>query len=165
MKAFLVTNPKGGSGKSTLSTNLAGYFANRGDDVMLGDIDRQQSSREWLAQRPFAARHIDTWEIDPDKIARPPKGSSHVVIDTPAGLAGKMLERVLKLSARVIIPVQPSIFDMWATRHFIQLLMAEKAIRKGNADVALIGMRVDPRTRAAQELENFFGSLGLPVLT
>jgi chromosome partitioning protein len=89
MKAFLVTNAKGGSGKSTLSTNLAGYFANRRDDVMLGDIDRQKPSREWLAQRPFAARHIDTWEIGPDKIARLPKGSSHVVIDTPAGLAGK----------------------------------------------------------------------------
>ena len=45
MKAFLVANPKGGSGKSTLSTNLAGYFASEGKDVMLGDIDRQQSSK------------------------------------------------------------------------------------------------------------------------
>lgn len=165
MKAFLVANPKGGSGKSTLSTNLAGYFASRGDDVMLGDIDPQQSSREWLALRPFAARHIDTWEIGSDKIARPPKGSTHVVIDTPAGLCGKLLERALKLSARVIIPVQPSMFDMLATRRFIQTLLAEKAIRKGKADVAVIGMRVDPRTRAAGELESFFATLDLPVLT
>lgn len=165
MKAFLVANPKGGSGKSTLSTNLAGYFASRGDDVMLGDIDCQQSSMEWLAMRPFAARHISTWEIGPDNIARPPKDSTHAVIDTPAGLCGKMLERVLKLSARVIIPVQPSIFDMLATRHFIQALLAEKTIRKGKVDVALIGMRVDPRTRAAGELESFFATLDLPVLT
>jgi chromosome partitioning protein len=76
-----------------------------------------------------------------------------------------MLQRVIKQSARVLIPVQPSIFDMWATRQFVKVLLAEKAIRKGNADVALVGMRVDPRTRAAQELEHFFGSLGLPVLT
>jgi len=70
MKAFLVANPKGGSGKSTLATNLAGYFANKGEEVMLGDIDRQQSSREWLAIRPFALPTIDTWEVGEDKISR-----------------------------------------------------------------------------------------------
>ena len=164
MKAFLVANPKGGSGKSTLATNLAGYFASRGREVMLGDIDRQQSSREWLAARPFALPTIDTWEIGPDDIARPPKGTSHVVLDTPAGLHGKMLDRVLKLSSRVIVPVQPSMFDMLATRRFLEALLAEKAVRKGKADVAVIGMRVDARTRAAGELERFFATFELPVL-
>ena len=164
MKAFLVANPKGGSGKSTLATNLAGYFASQGHDVMLGDIDRQQSSREWLAMRPFELPTIDTWEIGPDDIARPPKGTSHVVLDTPAGLHGKMLEKVLKLSTRVIVPVQPSMFDMLATRHFLTELLSEKAVRKGKADVAVIGMRVDARTRAAAELEKFFATFDLPVL-
>lgn len=164
MKAFLVANPKGGSGKSTLATNLAGYFASKGGDVMLGDIDRQQSSREWLAIRPFELPTIETWEIGPDKIARPPKGTSHVVLDTPAGLHGKMLDRVLKLSSRIIVPVQPSMFDMLATRHFLTELLAEKAVRKGKADVAVIGMRVDARTRAAGELEKFFAGFDLPVL-
>jgi chromosome partitioning protein len=164
MKAFLVANPKGGSGKSTLATNLAGYFANQGGDVMLGDIDRQQSSREWLAIRPFELPTIETWEIGPDNIARPPKGTSHVVLDTPAGLHGKMLDKVLKLSSRVIVPVQPSMFDMLATRHFLEALLAEKAVRKGKADVAVIGMRVDARTRAAGELEKFFATFDLPVL-
>lgn len=165
MKAFLVANPKGGSGKSTLATNLAGYFASKRHDVMLGDIDRQQSSREWLAMRPFALPSIDTWEIGHDNIARPPKGTSHVVLDTPAGLRGKLLEKVLKLSTRVIVPVQPSMFDMLATRHFLTELLSEKAVRKGKADVAVIGMRVDARTRAAAELERFFATFDLPVLT
>lgn len=164
MKAFLVANPKGGSGKSTLATNLAGYFANQGADVMLGDIDRQQSSREWLAIRPFELPTIETWDIGPDHIARPPKGTSHVVLDTPAGLHGKMLDKVLKLSSRVIVPVQPSLFDMLATRHFLEALLAEKAVRKGKADVAVVGMRVDARTRAAGELEKFFAGFDLPVL-
>lgn len=164
MKAFLVANPKGGSGKSTLATNLAGYFANQGCEVMLGDIDRQQSSREWLGIRPFELPTIDTWEVGHDNIARPPKGTSHVVLDTPAGLHGKMLERVLKLSTRVIVPVQPSLFDMLATRHFLAELLSEKAVRKGKADVAVIGMRVDARTRAAGELERFFATFDLPVL-
>ena len=164
MKAFLVANPKGGSGKSTLATNLAGYFASQRHEVMLGDIDRQQSSREWLSIRPFELPSIDTWDIGHDNIARPPKGTTHVVLDTPAGLHGKMLEKVLKLSTRVIVPVQPSMFDMLATRHFLTELLSEKAVRKGKADVAVIGMRVDARTRAAGELERFFATFDLPVL-
>ncbi len=165
MKAFLVANPKGGSGKSTLATNLAGYFANQHRSVMLGDTDRQQSSRDWLTLRPPECPAIQTWDIDHEHIARPPKGVSHVVLDTPAGLHGKMLDKVLKLSARVIVPVQPSTFDMLATRRFLDQLLDEKAIRKGRADIALIGMRVDARTRAAAELERFFERLELPVLT
>ena len=164
MKAFLVANPKGGSGKSTLATNLAGYFASQGHEVMLGDIDRQQSSREWLGMRPFELPSITTWAIGPDDIARPPAGTRYVVLDTPAGLHGKLLEKVLKLSTRLIVPVQPSLFDMRATRHFLAALMAEKAVRKGKVDVAVIGMRVDARTRAAAELERFFAGYELPVL-
>lgn len=164
MKAFLVANPKGGSGKSTLATNLAGYFAARRHDVMLGDIDRQQSSREWLGMRPFELPSIDTWDMGQDKVARPPKGTTHVVLDTPAGLHGKLLDKVLKLSTRVIVPVQPSMFDMRATRHFLTELLAEKAVRKGKTDVAVIGMRVDARTRAAADLERFFATFDLPVL-
>lgn len=164
MKGFLVANPKGGSGKSTLATNLAGYFANRGHEVMLGDIDPQLSSREWLATRPFELPTIYGWNIGPDNIARPPKGTSHVVLDTPAGLRGKLLDKVLKLSTRVIVPVQPSMFDMRATRHFLEALLDEKAVRKGRADVAVVGMRVDARTRAAAELERFFETFELPVL-
>lgn len=164
MKAFLVANPKGGSGKSTLATNLAGYFASRRYQVMLGDIDRQQSSRAWLEMRPFELPSIETWAIGHDKIARPPKGTTHVVLDTPAGLHGKQLDKVLKFSSRVIVPVQPSMFDMLATRQFLTELLAEKAVRKGRADVAVIGMRVDARTRAAAELERFFAGFDLPVL-
>ena len=165
MSVIVVANPKGGVGKSTLATNLAGYFANQGCEVMLGDIDRQQSSREWLGIRPFELPTIDTWEVGHDNISRPPKGTTHVVLDTPAGLHGKMLERVLKLSTRVIVPVQPSLFDILATQRFLETLLKEKAVRKEKAFVAVVGMRVDTRTRAAAELERFLSSYDLPVLT
>ena len=164
MKSFLIANPKGGSGKSTLATNLAGYFARCGHDVMLGDIDRQQSAREWLRLRSRGLPPIQSWEIEGDKPARPPKGTSHVVLDTPAGLHGKALDRVLKMVNRVIIPVQPSLFDILATRHFLDALLEEKAVRKEKAFVAVVGMRVDARTRAAGELERFLSSYELPVL-
>jgi chromosome partitioning protein len=164
MKSFLIANPKGGSGKSTLATNLAGYFAHSGSQVMLGDIDRQQSAREWLRLRPPTLPPILPWEIERDKPARPPRGTSHVVLDTPAGLHGKQLDRVLKQVNRVIVPVQPSLFDILATRHFLEALLEEKAVRKAQAFVAVIGMRVDARTRAAGELERFLSSYELPVL-
>ena len=165
MKSFLIANPKGGSGKSTLAINLAGYFARSGGQVMLGDTDRQQSSREWLRLRPNILPPIQSWEIEGDKPARPPKGTTHVVLDTPAGLHGKALDRVLKVVNRVIIPVQPSLFDILATRHFLDALLEEKAVRKGQSFVAVIGMRVDARTRSAGELERFLSSYELPVLT
>lgn len=164
MKSILIANPKGGSGKSTLATNLAGYFACCGHQVMLGDTDRQQSSREWLKIRPTQLPQIQGWDIEKDQPARPPKGSTHVVLDTPAGLHGKALERVLKPVSRVIVPVQPSLFDILATRQFLEALLEEKAVRKERAFVAVVGMRVDPRTRAAGELERFLASYDLPVL-
>jgi DNA polymerase III delta prime subunit len=117
MKSFLIANPKGGSGKSTLAINLAGHLACSGHHVMLGDVDRQQSSREWLRMRPRALPEISCWDIEPGKTARPPKGTTHVVLDTPAALHGKALDNVVKQVSRVLIPVQPSLFDMLATRH------------------------------------------------
>jgi chromosome partitioning protein len=165
VKSFLIANPKGGCGKSTLATNLAGWFARQGRQVMLGDIDRQQSSREWLRLRPPALPRIESWEIEDDQPARPPKGTTHVVLDTPAGLHGKRLAHVLKLVNRVIVPLQPSIFDILATRQFLDVLLEEKEVRKQHAFVAVVGMRVDSRTRAAAELDRFLEGVGVPVLT
>ena len=165
MQSFLIANPKGGSGKSTLSTNLAGWLAQQGHRVMLGDIDRQQSAREWLKLRRPTLPHIATWEIEAGRPAHPPKGATHVVLDTPAGLHGKKLANVLKLVQRVIVPLQPSLFDILATRTFLDTLLEEKAVRRHDTFIAVVGMRVDTRTLAAQELERFLGSLGLPVLT
>ena len=153
MKSFLIANPKGGSGKSTLAINLAGHLARKGHRVMLGDVDRQQSSREWLQLRPSLLPSIRSWEIEPGKTAKPPKGTTHVILDTPAGLHGKALDTVVKQVNRVLVPVQPSLFDILATRHFLDVLLAEKAVRNEQAFVAVVGMRVDPRTRAAAELE------------
>lgn len=165
MQSFLIANPKGGSGKSTLATNFAGWFALQGQRVMLGDIDRQQSAREWLRLRPPSLPHIATWDIQADEPARPPRDTTHVVLDTPAGLHGKKLAQVLKLVQRVIVPLQPSLFDILATRAFLDTLLEEKAVRRHEAFIAVVGMRVDARTRAAHELERFLDDLGLPVLT
>jgi len=166
MPVLVVANPKGGVGKSTLATHVAGYWASRGHAVMLGDVDRQQSSRLWLGLRPPQARPIAAWELAPDRISRPPRGTTHIVLDTPAGLNGKNLKEVAALADKVLVPVQPSIFDIYATREFLDRL-AEAAKDQASGQppqVGIVGMRVDERTRAAEQLHRFVESLGLPVI-
>ena len=163
MPVVVVANPKGGVGKSTLSTHIAGYFASRGHAVMLGDADRQQSSRLWLGLRPLAARAIQTWDINADLIARPPRGTTHVVVDTPAGLHGWRFKDVMKMADKIIVPVQPSVFDIFATGAFIDELASNKHADRNK--IALVGMRVDGRTIAADKLHAFIDSTGLPVLS
>jgi chromosome partitioning protein len=90
--------------------------------------------------------------------------SDWLVIDSPAGLHGKNLERALKLAHKVVVPIAPSLFDIRASEDFLAALHAEKAVRKGHAFVAVVGMRVDPRTRAGVTLEQYMASLDLPVL-
>jgi chromosome partitioning protein len=162
MPVVVVANPKGGVGKSTMATNIAGYFASRGHAVMLGDADRQQSSRLWLGLRPPAARPISTWELNEANIVKPPKGTTHVVLDTPAGMHGKTFKEILQLADKVIVPLQPSIFDIFATRTFLDELAEHRKASKMR--VGIVGMRVDPRTIAAEKLHEFVDNLGLPVL-
>lgn len=162
MPVVVVANPKGGVGKSTLATNIAGYWARQGHAVVLGDVDRQQSARLWLGLRPPAARPIAAWDASADMISRPPREATHAVLDTPAGLHGWRLGDVLKLADKIIVPLQPSVFDIFATREFLDQLAAHR--RAGRAEVGIVGMRVDERTRAADQLHHFVGSLGLPVL-
>lgn len=163
MPVLAVVNPKGGVGKTTLATNLAGYFANRGHRTMLGDFDRQQSSAGWLKLRAPDLAPIETWVVSRN-LASPPKGITHVVLDTPAQLEGKRLADVVRVADRILVPVQPSMFDVLATDSFLQILRDAFGKDKAWRDkVAIVGSRVDPRTHAAEQLARFVGTLGLPV--
>jgi len=162
MPVIVIANPKGGVGKSTLATNVAGCLAAAGHAVMLGDVDRQQSSRQWLALRPPHLPKIQTWEVAHGDIVRPPKGSTHVVLDTPAGLHGKRLDAVLRLADRVLIPLQPSLFDIQATHAFIQTLSAHR--RAADVELGLIGMRVREHTISNEQLHHYLSTLPVPVV-
>lgn len=163
MPVVLIVNPKGGVGKSTVATNLAGWFAARGHATMLGDLDRQQSALGWLARRPPTAPRIHTWELDAERIARPPRGITHVVLDAPAAIHGQALKEALRAADRIVVPLQASLFDICATQAFVDKLAARLG-EKCAAQAGVLGVRVDARTRAAEQLRRFVAGLHLPVL-
>lgn len=166
MRVILVANPKGGCGKTTLATNLAGYLAGQNQRVIIWDLDRQKSSLDWLALRPAELPAIARLDVERDEInPKIPENNDWLVLDSPAGMHGKNLVHALKLAHKVIVPVQPSVFDMAATRDFLDRLIEEKIVRKHKTFIGIIGMRVNPRTRAASTLELFLKQYDLPVLT
>ncbi|MFO1339392.1 MAG: ParA family protein [Burkholderiaceae bacterium] len=163
MPVIAIANPKGGVGKSTLATNLAGALARQGHAVMLGDLDRQQSSRQWLGLRPAGLPAIAGWEIREETgQVRPPKGTSHVVIDTPAGLHGKKLQALLALADQLLVPLQPSLFDIQATHAFLAELRAHP--RAAKLRVGLVGMRVKDHTIAQERLQEYVSTLPAPMV-
>jgi chromosome partitioning protein len=162
MPIIVVANPKGGVGKTTLATHIAAFYASQGKAVMLGDIDRQQSSRLWLRLRPAYAKSIKSWEVSAQRMAEPPAGVTHVVLDTPASMEASTMAGVLRLADKVIVPLQPSVFDIFATSAFLtELQQLQKQLP---FQVGIVGMRVDPRTIAAQKLGQFVQNLGFEIL-
>lgn len=163
VRTVLIANPKGGSGKTTLATNLAGYFATRGRRVILSDLDRQQSSLGWLKRRPYKLPLIQGCDGRKERHNDP--GAEWTIIDSPAGLHGEKLAEALKRANWIIVPMQPSAFDIGATSDFLDVLREEKAVRKERISVALVGMRVDVRTHSSATLGKFLAATGFPVPT
>ena len=165
MRTILIANPKGGSGKTTLATNLAGYLAKQNQRVVMWDLDQQKSSLNWLALRNPELPSISRLGLERDASKGNIKNNDWLVLDSPAGIQGKNLSHALKIAHKIIVPVQPSVFDMVATRDFINRLTEEKTIQRKKSFIGMVGMRVDPRTRAASTLEQFLMQYDLPILT
>lgn len=162
MRAVLVANPKGGAGKTTLATNLSGYFANQGKKTTLCDLDRQQSSLRWMAFRDPALPAITGYYGGNQISLSLPREADWVVVDAPAGLQGYKLSDYLKAVDKVLIPLVPSVFDMAATEDFLNSIRGE--VRGVRAKVGIVAMRVDPRTRAAGMLEEFLKHFDIPIV-
>lgn len=165
MRKIMVANPKGGAGKSTLAVHIASWFARYDEIVYLADLDRQQSSRQWLEQRPKTLSPIRYWQIKGEAFAKPPKDCDIAILDTPAGLHGKQLKQILNEVDRVVVPVSPSKFDLLASREFFEELATTKAVRKDRVDIGIVGMRIDPRTKASQQLLECLQQFDLPLIT
>jgi chromosome partitioning protein len=162
MRAVLVANPKGGAGKTTLATNLSGYFANQGKKTTLCDLDRQQSSLRWMAFRDPELPAITGYFAGNQISLNLPREADWVVVDAPAGLQGYKLSDYLRTVDKVLVPLVPSVFDMAATEDFLNSIRNE--VRGVRAKVGIVAMRVDPRTKAASMLEEFLNHFDIPIV-
>lgn len=164
MPVVAVVNHKGGSGKSTLATHIAAWCASNGSAVMLGDVDRQQSARTWLKRRSSALPKISPWMADQTNLLRAPIGITHAVLDTPGGLRGLELARVVMCAHAIVIPLCDSLFDRESAAACYAELMTLPRVSSGRCPVAVVGMRVDSGTPAAHTLRTWAQELSLPFL-
>jgi chromosome partitioning protein len=164
MQTLVVANPKGGSGKTTLATNAAGWLAGRKQRVVLADFDPLRAATEWLARRPPLFPAIGGWSPDGAKKELRGESPQWLVIDTPAELHGESLRDAMRRADILLVPVSPSAFDMGATRHFLEQIGEYKAVKKGEIAIGLVAMRVDPRTISAGELEAFLDGFDYPLV-
>jgi chromosome partitioning protein len=164
MQTILVANPKGGSGKTTLATNIAGWLAGKRQKVGLTDHDPQQSSTQWLARRPALFPRIASVSPEATKRELKDDGLQWLVVDSAAGLHGDALRDNIRFADIMLVPVSPSVFDTDATRRFLDHIVEFKAVRQGNLAVGLIAMRVDARTHSAAELDEFLKGRDFPLV-
>jgi len=167
----LVINSKGGSGKTTITTTLASYFAGNGVSTAVMDYDPQGSTLNWLRVRDPLAPKIHGANAAPQKVGLRsfgrvvPEGTRQLIIDAPAGASGVMLQDMLSRASCIVIPVQPSSIDIHATANFVRDLMLRGNVRARNIRLAVVANRVRKSTPVYQPLERFLTSLGLTIVT
>jgi chromosome partitioning protein len=164
MFSVLVANAKGGSGKTTVSVNLACALAHRGHSVTIADTDPQGSSLLWVEARAGRAPRIDgvDWSDHFTKLQAAP---DMLVIDSPAAVKMGQMEVLVKMADIVVLPVLPSAYDQEASERFLNRIAQLKPLRKGRKDVLVIGNRVRPQSKVAGRLGIFLQTRGHAVTT
>jgi chromosome partitioning protein len=163
LRKILVANRKGGCGKTTVATQLAGALAASGHTCCLADTDRQRSSLGWLACRPAEAPPITALDWTKE-IGKPPKGEGFLVIDAAAGLRGERALEMVKLGDLLILPMLPSAFDEGATRRFLERIKKLRRIATGRMPVGIVGNRMRGGTHSADGFERFVTGLAAPIV-
>ncbi len=165
MRTIMVLNAKGGCGKSTISTNLASYFAfERQQKVVIIDFDPQGSSVAWLkvrGDREPRIQGLPAWE----KNVRVPKSVDVVIMDTPARVQGQELSQLVRRVETIIVPVLPSPIDMRAAADFMKALLLNGKISRKQTKIAVVANRVRENTLIYQSLQAFLKSLKIPFIT
>lgn len=161
MRTILVLNAKGGSGKTTIATNLAGYYASAGARVALADFDPQGSSIDWLSQRGPEHARIHGVEAH-SRGLRVPRSTEVVIMDAPARTHEENLVGLLRRAQTAIIPVVPSPVDIRAAQRFFGQLREARPQVVNDVKIATVASRVREAARSAEDLEDFLYDLKLP---
>jgi chromosome partitioning protein len=154
MRSIMVLNSKGGSGKSTVATNLASYYATQGNKVILVDLDPQASSLDWLAARP-SGRSLISGINGASGQYRVPRNADYVIYDTPAAVHGAELSALLRRAQSIIIPVLPSPIDMRAATPFVQKVLDNNRVARKEVRVALIANRCREHYNIYHQLDSY----------
>ena len=167
---IVVLNTKGGSGKTTLATNLAAYYAAAGRRVALMDLDPQGSSMRWLQQRPPEAPPIHgiagyetRLNVTRSFALRSPPGTEHVIVDTPAALSVAQMPETVRDASAIIVPVLPSDIDIHAASRCIADLLLVAKVHRSERRLVIVANRARRYTKAFQSLMRFLQSLRIPV--
>lgn len=169
---IVVLNTKGGSGKTTLATNLAAYYAVSGRRVALMDLDPQGSSMRWLRQRPPEAPPIHgiagyekRLNVTRSFALRSPPGTEHVIVDTPAALSVTQMPETVRDASAIIVPVLPSDIDIHAAAKCISDLLLIAKVRRDEHRIAVVANRAKKNTLIYKSLMKFLETLHIPVVT
>lgn len=164
-KCIAVLNQKGGSGKTTIATNLAHSFVLDGDSVLLVDSDPQGSARDWHQANdvdlfPVVGLDRETLPKDLPAISR---GYDWIILDGAPQLA-KMAAAAVKSADFVLIPVQPSPYDVWAAADLVEIVKTRQTVTEGKLKAAFVVSRAIVNTRLSREVIEALDAYGLPVL-
>jgi len=169
----MVTNAKGGCGKTTITTNIASHYARLGKNVRLFDHDSQGSSLAWVNRRSDETAPIigvDASKSNDHRLTRSwqlrvPSETDIVLIDSPAGTDISELAILFQQNDSVLIPVLPSPIDIHATAHFIKALLTTGRARKKMIRLAVVANRVRKNTLMYHSLERFLFGLNIPFIS
>ena len=172
MQKIVLLNPKGGSGKTTLATNLASYFAISGLRPTLMDLDAQGSSTRWLSKRAKEQQHIHgiagyerNSRVTRSFATRLPLDTERLVIDTPAALEPQALPDITRNATAILVPVLPSDIDIHAAAKCISNLLLIAKVKRDEHRIAVIANRVKKNTLMYKSLMKFLETLQIPVVT
>ena len=164
MPIVAVLNQKGGSGKTTLAINLAHALQQDGESVLLVDADPQGSTRDWHEANGGAV--LPVVGLDRETLARDLKvvGSYDWVIIDGAPQIAKLSAVAVKVADLVLIPVQPSPFDVWACADLVEMVEARQEVTGGRPPAYFVVSRAIKNTRLSQEVGAAVADYGLPAL-